>query len=174
MTYGAYNFTVRLIETAKPASAVLGTFAPPVAGGFSECSGLEASMRVDELQEGGRNDAVLKFPGRISHPNIKLRRGVTTTDDLWKWHESYVRGTGKRRDGVIELLDDEGEPVRTWRFRRGLPIRWAGPTLAAAQSAVAVEEIEISHEGLFVQAGGLAGDIAQTVGSVAESLGGLG
>ncbi len=167
------NFTVRLVETAKPASAIISTLSAPVAGGFSECTGLEATMQIDEWREGGRNDAVLRFPGRITHPNIKLRRGVTSTNDLFEWYESYARGRGKRRDGVIELLDDAGNTVRTWRFRRGLPARWAGPALHAVQASVAVEELEIAHEGLYLQAGGVVGDIAQTVGSVIEALGGL-
>lgn len=170
---GAFNFTIRLIETAKPASALIGTFAPPADGGFSECAGLEATMQVDEWREGGRNDAVLRFPGHITHPTIKLRRGIALTNDLWAWHELYLQGRGKRRDGVIELLDDTGQTVRTWRFRRGLPVRWGGPTLVAAQSAVAVEEIEIAHEGLFVQAGGVLGDVAATAGAVVQALGGL-
>lgn len=167
-----YNFTVRLVQTAKPASALLSSAAPSLAGGFSECSGLEASMQIDEWREGGRNDAVLRFPGRVVHPNIRLRRGIALNDELFEWHESYLRGRGRRRDGVIELLDQERRPVRTWRFRRGLPARWVGPSLNAAQNAVAIEELEIAHEGLFSSAGGLAGDIAQTVGSVVQALGG--
>lgn len=163
---GAFNFTVRLIETAKPASALIGSFAPPIAGGFSEVTGLDATMAVDEWREGGRNDAVLRFPGRITHPSIKLRRGLATSTQLWDWHESYVRGRGKRRDGVVELLDDAGGTVRTWRFRRGLPVRWGGPALAGATSAVAVEEIEIAHEGLYVQAGGAFGEALNTVASI--------
>lgn len=59
---GAFNFTVRLIETAKPASALIGSFAPPITAGFSEVTGLEATMTIDEWREGGRNDAVLRFP----------------------------------------------------------------------------------------------------------------
>jgi phage tail-like protein len=167
------NFTVRLVETAKPASAIISTVSAPIAAGFSECSGLEATMQIDEWREGGRNDAVLRFPGRITHPNIKLRRGVMVTNDLFEWYESYARGRGKRRDGVIELLDDTGSTVRTWRFRRGLPAQWIGPTLQAGQAGVAFEEVQIAHEGLYLQAGGLAGDIAQTVGSVVEAFGGL-
>ncbi len=163
---GAFNFTIRLIETAKPASALIGSFAPPIAGGFSECGGLEASMAVDEWREGGRNDAVLRFPGRITHPNLRLRRGLAVSDELWRWHEQFILGKGKRRDGVIELLNDAGDTVRTWRFRRGLPVRWAGPALNANVSAVAVEEIEIAHEGLFVQAGGVIGDALNTVASI--------
>jgi phage tail-like protein len=170
---GTFNFAIRLIETAKPASAIVSTFAPPADGGFSECSGLEATMQVDEWREGGRNDAVLRFPGHITHPTIKLRRGLALSGDLWAWHELYLQGRGKRRDGVVELLDDTGEPVRTWRFRRGLPVRWAGPGLNATQSAVAIEELEIAHEGLFVQAGGALGEVAATAGAVVQALGGL-
>lgn len=163
---GAFNFTIRLIETAKPATALVGAFVPPIAGGFSECSGVEASMAVDEWREGGRNDAVLRFPGRITHPNLRLRRGVALSDELWKWHEQFLLGRGRRRDGVIELLNDAGEAVNTWRFRRGLPVRWAGPTLNANTSAVAVEELEIAHEGLFVQAGGAFGEALNTIASI--------
>lgn len=163
---GAFNFTVRLVETAKPASAVVGSFARPAAAGFSEVSGLEASLAVDEWREGGRNDAVLRFPGRVSHPNIRLRRGLALTTELWVWHEGFLKGRGTRRDGVVELLDDAGETVRTWRFRRGLPVRWAGPALNAVTSAVALEEVEIAHEGLFVQAGGAFGEALGTVASI--------
>ena len=56
--------------------------------------------------------------------------------------------------------------MRTWRFRRGLPVRWAGPTMNAHRLAVAIEEIEIAHEGLFVQAGGVIGDALNTVASI--------
>jgi phage tail-like protein len=169
---GGFNFSIRLIETAKPASAIIGTFAPPSAGGFTECTGLEASMQVDEWREGGRNDAVLRFPGHITHPNLKLRRGLATGTDLWAWHQGYLQGRGKRRDGVIELLDTVGNPVMTWRFRRALPIRWAASGFVAAQNSLAIEELEIAHEGLFVQAGGALGDVAATLGSIAQSLGG--
>jgi phage tail-like protein len=166
-----FNFSVRLIETAKPLSAVLALILPPRQSGFAECSGLEATMQVDEYREGGRNTGVLRFPGRIMHPSIKLRRGATSDQDLWDWHDSFLRGRGKRRDGVIELHNDTGDVVRTWRFQRGLPVRWAGPALAGNQNAVAVEELEIAHEGLVVHALGAVGEIAATIGSVAESFG---
>ncbi|HOA88674.1 phage tail protein [Propioniciclava tarda] len=162
---GAFNFSIKLIETAKPVSAMVGAFSPPVEGGFSECTGLEASLAVDEYREGGRNDAVLRFPGRITHPNLRLRRGLVT-EDLWRWHEQFILGRGKRRDGVIELLDETGNAVRTWRFRRGLPVRWAGPAFNANTSTLAVEEVEIAHEGLFTQAGGAVGEFLNTVASV--------
>ncbi len=168
---GGFNFSVRLIETAKPASAIIGAFAQPIDAGFSECSGLEASMQIDEWREGGRNDGVLRFPGHITHPPLKLRRGIATGTELWAWHQGYLQGRGKRRDGVIELLDNQGNTAGTWRFRRGLPVRWAASGFNAMQNSLAIEELEIAHEGLFVQAGGVLGDVAATLGSVAQSLG---
>jgi phage tail-like protein len=169
----AFNFNVRLLDTAKPGTAILSSVAPPPQGGFSECLGLESTMQVEEYREGGRNDGVLKFPGHVGGANIRLKRGAALSKDLWKWHEAYLRGRGKRRDGIIELLDDEHNVVRTWRFRRGIPVRWVGPALVAGQSAVAVEELEIAHEGFSVQGLGVVGEIAGTIGSIGQSLGRL-
>ena len=172
MPVPAYNFRIRLIETAKPASAILATVGPAPAAGFSECSGLDATMQVEEYREGGRNTGVLKFPGRVSHANIRLKRGVTSSTELWDWHDGFLRGRGKRRDGIIELLDESGEMVRSWRFQRGLPTKWVGPVLVANQAAVAIEELEISHEGLIVRSLGALGEIAATIGSIAGAFGG--
>ncbi len=169
----AVNFVVRLVETASPVSAVLSTISPAPDTGFSECSGLEATMAVDEYAEGGRNTGLLKFPGRVRHPNIKLRRGVTSSLVLWQWHEDFLRGRGRRRDGIISLLNDTGDVVRSWRFQRGIPTRWAGPPMHALGGQIAVEELEIAHEGLIVRSLGAAGEIAATVSSVAESFGRL-
>jgi phage tail-like protein len=169
----AANFVVRLVETASPVSAVLSSILPAPDTGFSECSGLEATMAVDEYAEGGRNTGVLKFPGRVRHPNIKLRRGVTSSLDLWRWHEDFLRGRGRRRDGLIQLLNDGGDVVRSWRFQRGIPIRWGGPPMNALGSQIAIEELEIAHEGLIVRSLGVAGEIAATISSVAESFGRL-
>lgn len=167
------NFTVRLIETASPISAVLSSILPASDTGFSECTGLEATMSVDEHPEGGRNTGVLKFPGRVRHPSIRLRRGVTSSLDLWQWHEDFLRGRGRRRDGIIELHNDAGTVIRSWRFQRGIPTRWAGPPVNALGSQIAVEEVEIAHEGLIVRSLGVAGEIAATISSVSESFGRL-
>jgi phage tail-like protein len=167
------NFVVRLVETASPVSAVLSAILPAPEAGFAECTGLEATMSVDEYAEGGRNTGMLKFPGRVRHPNIKLRRGVTTSADLWQWHEDFLRGRGRRRDGIIQLVNDTGDVVRSWRFQRGIPARWSGPPMTALGSQIAIEELEIAHEGLIVRSLGAAGEIAATVSSIAESFGRL-
>ena len=60
-----------------------------------------------------------------------------------------ITGTGKRRDGLIVLLNELHLPAHIWHFRRGLPTRWGGPSMNAAQGAVAIETIEITHEGIY-------------------------
>jgi phage tail-like protein len=119
----------------------------PVAG-FSECSGLELALDIEEYKEGGNNGTVLRLPTRAKWTNLKLKRGVALSDDLWLWHYGFVQGTVSRRDGVVTLQDEQQNPVKVWSFKRGLPVKWTGPSLNATQSQVAFEEIEIAHEGL--------------------------
>ena len=118
------------------------------AGGFSECSGLELGFDIEEYKEGGNNGTVVRFPTRAKWTNIRMKRGVALSDDLWLWHYGFVQGNVSRRDGVITLLDEQQNPVKVWSFKRGLAVKWTGPSLNAMQSQVAVEEIEIAHEGL--------------------------
>jgi phage tail-like protein len=80
-------------------------------------------------------------------------RGAGLSPQLWDWYFSYIRGTGKRRDGLIMLLNDTREPVMVWKFKRGLPVKWTGPTLSGRGNEVAIETLEIAHEGLEVQPG---------------------
>lgn len=152
-----HNFVVSLLDS----TSALSPAAPPAltaildgaAAGFSECSGLELTMQAEEYREGGNNAAVLKFAGRITWSNVTLKRGVSENSDLWDWHFSFVEGRGKRRDGVIVLLDESRQPRQAWYFRRGLPVKYSGPSLNATQNSVAIEAIEIAHEGLQQIAG---------------------
>jgi phage tail-like protein len=147
------NFVISLVDSssslaAAPAAALSGVL-DVAAGGFSECTGIEMSMSPEEYKEGGRNDAVLKFAGRITWGNITLKKGLGLSNELWDWHYGFVEGHGKRRDGVIMLISASREPQHIWYFRRGLPVKYTAPQLNAAQSAVAIESIEIAHEGVY-------------------------
>jgi phage tail-like protein len=148
-----FNFAVSLTESAGAGAFVQLAVGLPAQGGFAEVAGLDLSMPAEEYREGGNNGRVLKFPGRAQWSNLKLRRGVVRARDLWNWHLEFLDGRGKRRDGTVTLLDEAGEPVRSWRFTRGLPVRWVGPLLNAREAQVAVEEIEIAHEGLVATGG---------------------
>lgn len=146
-----FNFTIALIDVtnAARAAATIATAAveSTVTGGFSECSGLESSMQPEEHREGG-STTVLRFPQRVTWTNVRLKRGVTVSDDLWNWYFAFVQGKGKRRDGIITVQNELHIPYKAWRFKRGIPVKWSGPSLNAGESRVAVEEIEIAHEGL--------------------------
>jgi phage tail-like protein len=164
----AYNFLVGLIDSSTTLRTVVTSVTSFALGGFTDCSGLEGTLQVEPYQAGGENGFEHKFPTRMTWTNITLRKGVTLLgEDLWNWHHDYVVGKGKRRDGFIILQAEAGLlpgvpivggltrlPVKVWRFRRGLPVKWTGPTLNAAQSAVAVEALEIAHEGLELYSAG--------------------
>jgi phage tail-like protein len=151
---GVYNFYLTLIDASDVFGTLLNAALNYMVAGFSECSGLEASLEVFEYKEGGRNDHVHKFPTRASFANVTLKHGVIWLyDDLWTWHNDFVLGQGTRKDGLIVLLDEARLPAKVWKFKRGIPLKWVGPALNANQSAVAIESLEISHEGLFLEVG---------------------
>jgi len=146
--YRAFNFLVRLVDSGgSPGGATQSQQGAP-SGGFSECSGIEMSLDIEEYKEGGNNAGALRFPTRVKWTNLRLKRGMALTDDLWQWHYSFVQGQVVRRDGVITLLDEQQNAVKAWSFRRGLPVKWSGPSLNATNNHVAIEELEIAHEGL--------------------------
>ena len=145
--FPSFRFYVSLIETAGTLQKAVFGSEEVAAGGFSECTGLEASMTLEEYSEGGQNAYVHKLMTRMTYTNIVLKRGMTFSDQLWRWHADYVSGNGKRSDGLITLANEFGLPVRHWQFVRGLPAKITGPTLNASQSAAAIETLEIAHEG---------------------------
>ena len=148
--FKGYNFLVRLLgSTSQLATGPLDILAEAAAG-FSECSGLETTLELEPYQEGGNNGTVRQFPTRVTWANIRLKHGLAISDDLWNWHYGFVEGRGQRRDGLIILLNDLQVPVKLWQFKRGLPAKWTGPSLNAAQNQVAVEDLEIAHEGLVL------------------------
>ena len=123
---------------------------------FSKCEGLEAETYIYEVEEGGLNSNTHKFIGRTRFPNIILERGVTETNDLYKWHKSTTMSDGKieRKDGSIVMYDGTGKEIKRWNFFRALPCRWVGPRLGKDVHGIAIERIEIAHEGIEVDDSG--------------------
>jgi phage tail-like protein len=120
-----------------------------VSAGFSEVSGLQAEITVQEYQEGGVNDYVHKFWGPAKYPaNLVLKRGITDTTDLWSWYCDVMRGKVQRKEVSVVLMNSAGEEQRRWTFQNAYPVKWAGPGMRATASEVAVETLELAHEGL--------------------------
>jgi len=137
-------------------------------GGFTEVTGLESQIEVEEYREGGVNDFVHKLPGRTSYASLVLRHGLTGLSTLWYWYNQTTEGAIRRRNGTVMLLNASQMPVMWWNFRNALPVRWTGPAFNAASDEVGVEELELAHEGfttpLLSQASGLVQGIAGAVG----------
>ncbi|MFO1322799.1 MAG: phage tail protein [Burkholderiales bacterium] len=172
----AFNFHVSLMDATSGTGAAVTSIvltpliANPLAG-FSECSGLEMTLETDDCNEGGNNGTVLKFPKRMKYGEITLKKGVTRSTELFDWFYGFTQGVGKRKDGVITLRDANRKAHTVWGFRRGLPTKYAGPQMNAMQSAVAIESITITHEGLYMLAG--AAGLAAAVKGAADAIGSL-
>jgi phage tail-like protein len=119
-----------------------------VVGGFSEVSGLQAETQVEEYREGGVNDFIHRLPKETRYQNITLKRGITDSDALWKWHQNVVNGRVVRKSGYIILLDSEGNETWRWSFIDAYPTKWVGPDLKGDSSTVAFETIELVHNGI--------------------------
>lgn len=117
-------------------------------GGFSECTGLQTETPPIEYRHGAEDITVRKLPGLRKYPNIVLKRGFTTGKELWEWRKKVINGKTERRSGSITLLDEARQKALEWKFREGWPSKWDGPTLNAKNNEVAIETLEICHEGL--------------------------
>ncbi len=132
--YGAFNFIVEIDGIAV--------------AGFSECSGLAAETAVIEYREGNEPMRVRKLAGLTKFTAITLKRGITGNRDLWNWHKNITNGATDRRNGSIVLLGNDRSPVARWNFSDGWPAKWEGPHLKAKGNEIAIETLEIEHEGL--------------------------
>ncbi|HLZ26186.1 MAG TPA: phage tail protein [Chloroflexota bacterium] len=118
---------------------------------FTDCAGLSITTEVLEYAEGGRNDLVYKLPVRTKFSNITLKRGWTTSHDLWGWYQEVVNGRITPRDCSIVMCAAHGENPATETGRinvfQAYPISWQGSGLTADSSSMAVESVELAHMG---------------------------
>jgi phage tail-like protein len=120
-----------------------------VIGGFSEVSGLSSETRVLVIKEGGVNDHVHKFPEATEYPNLILKRGLTDCKKLWTWYRQVANGQIDRATVSVILLDANGDEACRWAFWGAYPIKWIGPELKADSNAIAIEALEIAHNGFL-------------------------
>ncbi|MBI3785381.1 MAG: phage tail protein [Deltaproteobacteria bacterium] len=119
--------------------------------GFSECSGLTTETNIVEYRTGDEDITVRKLPGLKKFNNISLKRGFTNSKDLWEWRKKVLDGKTERQSGSIVLLNEARQPSIRWNFREGWPSKWEGPTFNAKNNEVAIETMEIAHEGLELE-----------------------
>ncbi|MFN2459501.1 MAG: phage tail protein [Candidatus Velthaea sp.] len=122
---------------------------------FSEVSGLSTDGDIVEYREGTDKSLwTRKLPGLMKHAHVVCKRGQTKNLDLWNWRKNILDGVPDRRSGTITLLDEQQQAVMFWKFSNGWPVKYDGPTLNAKGNDVAIETLEIVHEGLDIEAGG--------------------
>lgn len=120
------------------------------AGGFSEISGLDAEVQTIDYRNGDEDFVARKLPGLKQFPNLVLKRGIIGELDIFAWVQLAASGRIDRREGAIILRDEQRNEVMRWKFIRGWACKYTGPSLMGSSNEVAVESIEIAHEGLVV------------------------
>jgi len=133
--YQQFNFLVEIDGVAR--------------GGFTEVSGLTTDTDPIDYREGA--DLVLnvrKLPGLRKYTNIVLKRGYTKDKSLWEWRKKIINGQTERRSADIILFDEARTEVLRWRVREAWISKWESGPFNAKTNDVAVESIELAHEGL--------------------------
>jgi phage tail-like protein len=121
--------------------------------GFSEVTGLDLETEVIEYREGVSPEyRKIKMPGLQKNGNITLKRGTLAADnEFFEWWNTVRLNTIQRRDVTISLLNEAHEPVMVWKVRNAWPTKIQSTDLKADGNEVAIESIELAHEGLSIQ-----------------------
>jgi phage tail-like protein len=140
---------------------------------FQECSGLGSERELEEVTEGGTNDFVWLLPKAIKHSTITLKKGITYNRELWRWFRwgqfdgqvwgfSTLPGSGMaisllKLAGILVPLGTsvsivlgtvDGKVAKHWNLIGAIPVKWVGPELTAGSDQVAVETLEVRHQGI--------------------------
>ena len=125
-------------------------FGGVIVGFFTECSGIGSENEVIEhkvVQDG--KEIVMKIAGRLKWENIVLKRGITSSMDIWDWRKDVVDGNLEkaRRNGSIMMKDSQAnKTVAQWDFQRAWPVKVTGPQPKADSNEIGIEELTITHE----------------------------
>jgi phage tail-like protein len=120
--------------------------------GFSDVTGLDIQVEAIEYREGSRPEySKIKMPGMLKYSNITLKRGSINGDsDFYKWINTTSLNTAERRDIIISLLNETHAPVMTWKAKNALAIKVQARDLKSDGNEVAIETLELAHEGLNI------------------------
>lgn len=119
---------------------------------FSECDGLEMTMDVKTIREGGNNGKQIRLTGPLNYGTLTLKRGMTATFDLWRWFNLMLTQPETRADAEVVIFAPDGQTERA-RFilSRCVPMKLKAPPLNAKDGMVAVEEFQLAYESLALK-----------------------
>lgn len=134
--------------------SVEGESGPLCDGGFSECSGLEQSTDVTTIRQGGDNGRQIHLSGPISNGELSLKRGMTSSFDLWHWFqrvnlddERHLRANVE----VVMLHSDRTTEQVSFALTGCLPTKLVAPPLVASGGELAIEELAVAYETLRIR-----------------------
>jgi phage tail-like protein len=134
-----FNFSVEIHRE--------GAGGPLVEASFSDCDGLEMTMDVKTIREGGSPDRAIRVNGNVAYANLTLKRGMTSNFDLWTWFKDSVENPRLRADAEVVMLATDGTSERArFQLSRCVPIKMKAPALSGIGTAVAIEELQMAYE----------------------------
>lgn len=119
---------------------------------FAECDGLETTMEVKTIREGGNNGRQIRMAGALAYGSLTLKRGMTASLELWDWVAAMIATPRLRADAEVVLFAPDGKTERA-RFvlSRCLPVKLKAPPLNAKDGLVAIEELQLAYESLTLK-----------------------
>lgn len=117
-------------------------------GGFTQVSGLEREVQLEDFREGGVNNYTHKLATVTKYQNLSLKRGICDAIELWQWHQDVINGKIERRQINVVLTDAQGNAKWRWTFEKAYPVKWSGAELTSTSAAVFVETVEFAHHGI--------------------------
>jgi phage tail-like protein len=142
--FTAFNFSVEI--------DVRGVSKQVCNAAFSECDGLEMTMEVKTIREGGNNGRLIRLTGPTGYGTLTLKRGMTSNFDLWDWFAAVSADPGLRADAEVVIVDSNGiTTLAGFVLSRCVPVKLKAPALNAIAGAVAVEELQLAYETLALK-----------------------
>jgi len=122
---------------------------------FQEVSGLEIEAEPLEYRHGNSKVfSKINMPGMVKNNKVTMKKGVFVKDNaFWDWYNKIKMNTIERQNVVIKLLDEGGSPTMTWTLNNAWPTKISSTDLKSESNEVAIESIEIMHEGLTIANG---------------------
>ncbi len=119
---------------------------------FQEISGLDTETQSIEYRAGNSKEfSTVKMPGIKKTGNVTLKKGIFAKDNkFWDWYNQIKLNTIKRVTVTIQLCDEAGSPTMVWTLANAWPTKITGTDMKSDGNEVAVETLEVAHEGLTV------------------------
>jgi phage tail-like protein len=142
--FTSFNFSVEITKVGESDRLC--------SAAFAECDGLEMTMDVKTIREGGNNNKQIRLTGAYNYGQVTLKRGMTANFDLWDWVTTVGRDPKLRADAEVVLLAADGQTVRaSFVLSRCLPIKLKAPPLNAKDGTIAIEELQLAYESLTLK-----------------------